>query len=64
MAVHGLTERRLMAERVERSGMRFRDPDLRRHADGHYVWLESAGTPLLKRNDSKLRRRYWYKKNW
>jgi hypothetical protein len=48
MEVHGLTERRLMAERVERSGMRFRDPDLRRHADGHYVRLESAGTPLLK----------------
>ena len=47
MEVHGLTERRLMAERLERSEMRFRDPDLRRHADGHYVWLDSAGTPLL-----------------
>jgi len=47
MEVHGLTERRLMAERLERSEMRFRDQDLRRPADGHCVWLESAGSPLL-----------------
>ena len=49
MEVHGLTERRLMAERLERSKMRFRDQDRRSHADGHYVWLESAGTPLLNK---------------
>ena len=42
-----MTERRLMAEMLERSEMRFRNQDLHRHADGHYVWLESAGTPLL-----------------
>jgi hypothetical protein len=48
MEVHGLTECRLMAERLEMSEMRFRDQDLRRHADGHYFWVESAGTPLLK----------------
>jgi hypothetical protein len=47
MALHGLTERRLTAERLERSEMRFRDPNLRGHADGHYVWLEPAVTPLL-----------------
>jgi len=47
MEVQGLTERRLMTKRLKRSEMRFRDQDLRRHADGHYVWLESAGTPLL-----------------
>jgi hypothetical protein len=47
MALHGFTERRLMPERVEGSEMRFRDPDLRRYAGGHYVWLESAGTPFL-----------------
>jgi hypothetical protein len=40
-----LTERRPMAERLERPEMRFRD--LRTHTDGHYVWLGSAGTPLL-----------------
>jgi hypothetical protein len=47
MEVHGLTERRLMTERLERSETHFRDQHPRRHADGHYAWLESAGTPLL-----------------
>lgn len=42
-----MTERRLMTERLERPEMRFGDQDLRKHADGHYVWLESAGSPLL-----------------
>jgi hypothetical protein len=42
-----LTERRLTAERLERSDMRFGDQDLRRDAHRHYVWLECAGSPLL-----------------
>jgi hypothetical protein len=40
-----LTERRLIAERLETSEMCFRDQDLRRRADGHYIWLESAASP-------------------
>jgi hypothetical protein len=36
-----------MAEKLERSEMHFRDQDLRRHAEGHYVWLASAGSHLL-----------------
>jgi hypothetical protein len=47
MGVPGLTERRLLTEKLERSEMRFRDLCRCRHADGHYVWLESAGSPLL-----------------
>lgn len=42
-----MTERRLMMERLKRSEMWFIDQDLCRHADGHYVWLESAGSLLL-----------------
>jgi hypothetical protein len=63
MEVHSFTELKLMAERLKRSDMRFRDQDLRRHADGHYVWLECAEVLSLTRNESKLRRRYWFKKN-
>ena len=46
MGAHDLTERRLMTEKLERSGMRFRDPCRCSHVDGHYVWLYSAGSQL------------------
>lgn len=53
MEVHGLTKRRLMTERLERSEMRFRDQDLHRHGDGHYALLECAGTRLANEMDPR-----------
>ena len=37
MEAHALIVHRRVAERLEMPEMRFRDPDLRRHADGRYV---------------------------